>query len=150
MVICFICFAAVCFIFIVCNSPLMDCVCFALQLGKCFVCQEVLQCLLRAWKGGGMVPLFNPGHQSHSTSLSYRAIQRLWWLKLALLSACHWLAVLGSLVENQLCEWMPRSSRCQAPGMRAVPLKSSTLHLPSGFHTFQLALEKHDFDISAI
>lgn len=75
---------------------------------------------LCTWKVGGIVPLFNPSHQSPSTSLSYRAIQRLRRLKLALLSACHWLAVLGSHVENQLYESVPCCSRCQAPGMRSV------------------------------
>lgn len=59
---------------------------------------------LCARRSGGRAPLFNPGHQSHSTSLSYRSIQTLYRLKLALLSACQWLAVLGSLVEKHLYE----------------------------------------------
>lgn len=99
-----------------------------------------LRCLCLLVGKGGLVLLFNPSHQSQSTSLSYRTIQWLWRLKLALLSACHWLAVSKSPVENQLYEWMPCCSRRQAPGMLMAPPKS-TLCLSTVFTPFNTHYE---------
>lgn len=124
---------------------------YCLVVGKCFVCQDGLQCLCaQGRKGGGKVPLFNPSHQSHSTSLSYRTIQRLCRLKLALLSACHWLAVFGSLVKKPIV-WVNALLLTLSSSRDAhSALKEPSPFTFSLFYTFQLAVESMILTFSII
>lgn len=114
--------------------------------GLCLYCLPIRTCFVCRGGGGGgdafvvhtesrrAGPIIKPKPSVTLNKPIISGHSETAWLNLAALSACHWLAVSRSLVENQLYESMPCCGRRRAPGMCSGPLNGSVCLPPEFSH----------------